>query len=120
MKRLKPTLAMLAAATLMAAMTISPMAVPPANAQFSIHFGWQQPPRQYNDVQRQGFHAGIDAGRRDIDRGLPPDPHRHRRFRHPPVPGGARHDFRRGFRHGYDMAYQHRGDWNRNRHDWNH
>ena len=111
MKRLKFNLVMLASAALFVGMTIGPMAVQPANAQISIHFGWQQPPQQYNDVQRQGFHAGIDAAHRDLDRGLPPDTHRHRRFRHPPVLPGARHDFRRGFRHGYDMGYRHRRDW---------
>lgn len=111
MKRSKLTLAMLAAAALTAGMTISPMAVPSANAQISIHLGWQQPPQGYNDAQRQGFHAGIHAAHHDMDRGWPPDPHRHGIFRHPPVPPGARFDFRRGFRHGYELAYNHRGDW---------
>jgi|GEM_PF-4526581 len=118
MKQAKFTLAMLGAAALMVGMTFSPMAVPTANAQISIHFGWQQPPRGYNNVQRQGFHAGIDAARRDIDRGLPPDFRRHQRFRHPHLPPGPREEFRRSFRHGYEMGYQHRRDWNRHGHDW--
>lgn len=100
-----------AAAALAVGLTMAPMAVPTAEAQISFHLGWQQPPHEYNDIQRQGFHAGIEAARHDLDRGLPPDPHRHWDFRRPDVPPPAREDFRRGFRHGYEVAYQHRGEW---------
>ena len=110
MKHSKSTLALLAGAGLMAGMILSPMVVPQANAQISIHFGWQQPPREYNGIQQQGFHAGIDAARHDMDRSLPPDPQRHEDFRRPHLPPAQREDFRRGFRHGYEVAYQHRGD----------
>ena len=118
MKRAKFALTMFGAAALMLGMTFSPMAVPSANAQISIHFGWQQPPREYNNFQRQGFHAGIEAARHDIDRGMPPDYRRHRSFRHPHVPPRQRDDYRRGFRHGYEVGYQHRRDWNHHHHDW--
>jgi hypothetical protein len=118
MKKSKLTLAMVATAALMAGMTLTPMGVRQANAQISLHFGWQQPPQEYNDVQRNGFHAGVEAARHDIDRGLPPDADRHGDFRHPHLPRGPREDFRRGFRHGYEMAYNHRADWNRDHHDW--
>lgn len=118
MNRTKSTLAILTAATLAVGMTLSPMAVPKAEAQISFHLGWQQPPQEYNDFQRQGFHAGIEAAHEDLDHGLPPDPHRHWDFRRPHVPPGARDDFRRGFQHGYEMSYQHRSDWDRDHHDW--
>ena len=108
MKKPKSTLTMLASAVLMVGMTV-PISAPQANAQISIHLGWQQPPPDYNDVRRQGFHDGIDAARHDIDRGLPPDPHRHERFRHPPVGHHQRDDYRRGFDRGYHAAYEHRG-----------
>lgn len=111
-------IAMLAAATLAVGMMVGPMAVPQANAQISFHFGWQQPPNEYNDIQRQGFHAGIQAAHDDLDHGLPPDPHRHWDFRRPHLPPEARDDFRRGFRRGYEIAYQHRGEWDRDHHDW--
>ncbi len=111
---------MLTAATLAVGMTVSPMAVPRANAQISFHLGWQEPPREYNDIQRQGFHAGIEAARHDLDMGMPPDPRRHWDFRRPEVPPGARDDFRHSFSRGYEMAYQHRGDWDRDHHDWRH
>ncbi len=110
---------MLAAAVLMAGMTFSPMGVPQANAQISFHLGWQQPPQEYNDIQRQGFQAGIRAGRADLDHSLAPDPDRHGEFQRPRVPDEQRNDFRRGFQHGYEVAYQHRdsGDWNQEHHD---
>jgi hypothetical protein len=102
---------MLAGAALMAGMAISPMMVPQANAQISFHLGWQQPPGEYNDAQQQGFHAGIQSARHDMDNNLPPDPHRHGEFRHPGLPQEQREDFRRGFRHGYEVAFQHHEDW---------
>jgi hypothetical protein len=120
MKLPKSTLTMLAGAAFLAGMTLTPMTVPLAGAQISIHLGWQQPPHEYNGVQRQGFHAGIEAARHDIDHGLPPDPNRHDDFRRPHVSPHLRDDFRRGFQHGYEVAYQHRGDWDRNHHDWGH
>lgn len=113
-------LAMLAsAAALMAGMTISPVATPQAIAQEGgFHSGWQQPPQEYSDVQRQGFRAGLEAARHDLDRRLSPDPQRHAEFRRPQTEPRLRDDFRRGFSHGYEVAYQHRGDYDTNRHDW--
>ena len=111
---------MLAAGMLVVGMTVSPMAVPTANAQISFQLGWQQPPQEFNDFQRQGFHAGIQAGHDDLDHGMPPDPGRHWDFRRPHVPRGARDDFRRGFQRGYQISYEHRGDWDRDHHDWHH
>lgn len=118
MKRQNPTFGMLAVAALIAGVPISPMAVPQANAQVSLHFGWQQPPQEYGDIQRQGFHAGIEAARHDLDHGMSPDPGRHADFRRPQAPPRQREDFRRGFRHGYEVAYQHRGEWDSHHHDW--
>ena len=118
MKRTKSTVALLTAATLAVGMTLTPMGVPTANAQISFHLGWQQPPQEFNDFQRQGFHAGIQAAHNDLDHGMPPDPQRHGDFRHPHLPPGARDDFRRGFQRGYDIAYQHGSDFDHDHHDW--
>jgi hypothetical protein len=118
MRQPKPILSMFAAVALMAGMTVIPATLPQATAQISFHLGWQQPPNEYNQVQQQGFHAGIDAARHDIDHGLSPDPHRHGEFRRPEVQGNMREDFRHGFQHGYEVAYQHRGEWDRHHHDW--
>jgi hypothetical protein len=109
---------MLAAATLAVGLAMTPFAMPTANAQISFHLGWQQPPPEFNDIQRDGFHAGIQAAHDDLDHGMPPDPHRHWDFRRPHVPPPAREQFRDSFRRGYEMAYQHRGEWDRDHHDW--
>jgi hypothetical protein len=118
MKQRKSALTLLATAALVAGITVSPLALPIANAQINIHLGWQQPPQDYNDISRRGFHDGIEAARHDLDHGMPPDPHRHGDFRHPPVDHHARDDYRSGFDRGYHAAYEHRGDWDRNHHDW--
>jgi hypothetical protein len=116
MKQPKFVITMLAMAVLVVGMTFAP--VPRANGQVGIQFGWQQPPNEYNDVQRQGFHAGLDAARHDIDGGLAPDPQRHSDFRHPQgVPQNLHDDFRHGFENGYQTAYQHRGDGDPDHHD---
>jgi hypothetical protein len=67
------------------------------------------PPPGWTQIARQGFHDGIEAGRRDVAGGRAPDPARHPRFRNPPVPPPAIEDYRHGFRNGYDQVYQHGG-----------
>jgi len=72
----------------------------------AIQRGWDAPPDEFRDVQRQGFHDGLDAGREDAE-------HHHRNmeksrmYRHPPGPPEAREDYREGFRRGYDKAFEH-------------
>lgn len=118
MKQQRITLAVLAVAALMAGVTVSPLATPRANAQIEFRLPWQQAPQEYNDTRRQGYHAGIEAARHDLDNNMPPDPRRHGDYRHPGLSDNQREDFREGFRHGYQSAYQHRGDYDRNNHDW--
>jgi hypothetical protein len=71
---------------------------------------WDQPPDEFRDVQRQGFHDGIDAAHHDIDNHRHRDADDHDRFRRPPV---DRHDhdmvrdYRDAFRRGYDVAWHH-------------
>ena len=68
---------------------------------------WDAPPQEFREMQRRGFHDGLDAGHRDFDRRLPPNVDSWETFRHPPVPGEFRDDYRDGFRHGYDRAFSH-------------
>jgi len=65
------------------------------------------PPPAWTEIARQGFQTGVEAARRDIAAGLPPDAQRHPRFRNPPVPPPAREDFRHGFGEGYRQVYAH-------------
>jgi hypothetical protein len=64
------------------------------------------PPPEFSSIAQQGFHDGIEAARRDINQGKPPDVRRHPRFRNPPVPPPAIEDYRHGFRAGYDQTFR--------------
>ena len=70
--------------------------------------GWDQPPGSYrNDVMRQGFHDGIEGARKDVENHRRPNVNNRDEYRHPSVPGPARHDYRAGFRDGYQAAMSH-------------
>jgi hypothetical protein len=69
--------------------------------------GWDAPPQEFRDVQRQGFHDGLEAGRHDFESHRQPSAERRREFRHPPVPPPVREEYREGFRRGYDSAFGH-------------
>src|SRR5208337_4093273 len=69
--------------------------------------GWDAPPQEFRDVQRQGFHDGVEAGRSDFENHHDPNVNRKRNFRRPPVPPPDRDEYREGFRRGYDMAFSH-------------
>ena len=69
--------------------------------------GWDAPPQGYTDVQRQGFHEGMQAARHDVQTQQQPDPRRHMEFRHPSVPPEARDQYREAFRQGYFMTMRH-------------
>jgi Spy/CpxP family protein refolding chaperone len=68
---------------------------------------WNMPPQEFRDIQRQGFHDGIEGARRDYDNHRRPDVSNRDEYRHPHVPGSARADYREGFRRGYETATDH-------------
>lgn len=69
--------------------------------------GWDQPPGEFRDVQRRGFHDGIEAARRDYEHHRRADADDHEEYRHPHVDRDARDDYREGFRRGYDVGMRH-------------
>jgi hypothetical protein len=69
--------------------------------------GWDGPPNEFNDVMRRGFHDGIEGARKDYENHRPPNVNNRDEFRHPSVPGPLRHDYRVGFRRGYDAGVRH-------------
>ncbi len=71
--------------------------------------GWDAPPPEFRDVQRRGFHDGIEGARKDFDNHRPPTPENRDEYRHPPVSRDLRHDYREAFRRGYMVAVQHMG-----------
>jgi hypothetical protein len=92
------------------------MASPAAAAAYQER-PWDQAPDEYRDVQRQGFHDGIEAARTDWERHSSKDADDHERYRHPPVDEGFRHDYRDAFKHGYSEAMHHMKN---ERHDLEH
>jgi hypothetical protein len=76
---------------------------------------WDAPPDEFRDVQRQGFHDGIEAAHHDFDSHRHADADDHNAYRHPPVAREQRDDYREGFRRGYERAMAHlRGDHDHN------
>lgn len=67
----------------------------------------QEPPGNWSEIWHRGFHEGVEAARHDMEAGRPPNPEHHERFRHPGLPPNQRHDFREGFRRGYQMFVEH-------------
>jgi hypothetical protein len=85
-----------------------PFAVPdPAFQDHDRDRDWDAPPQEFRDIQRQGFHDGIEGARKDYDNHRRPDVNNRDEYRHPHVPASARGDYREGFRRGYETAMNH-------------
>jgi len=80
---------------------------PPAPGYGQGPGGWDVPPQEFRDIQRQGFHDGIEGARKDFDNHRRPDVNNRDEYRHPHVPSSARADYRDGFRRGYETATSH-------------
>jgi len=68
---------------------------------------WDAPPGEFNEIQRRGFHDGIEGARKDYDNHRRPDVNNRDEYRHPDVPPPYRHDYREAFRRGYALGVQH-------------
>lgn len=79
----------------------------PASGYAQDARGWDTPPQEFRDIQRQGYHDGIEGARKDFDNHRRPDVNNRDEYRHPHVPASARDDYREGFRHGYQVAWDH-------------
>jgi hypothetical protein len=79
----------------------------PRYGQDNDRGGWDAPPREFRDIQRQGFRDGIEGFRRDMDNHRRPDVNNRDEYRSPRVPYGARREYREGFRRGYNVAMRH-------------
>jgi hypothetical protein len=69
--------------------------------------GWDTPPAEFRDIQRQGFHDGIEGARKDFDHHRMPDVNNREEYKHPHVDPAARMDYQDGFRRGYEVAMHH-------------
>ncbi|HEU5352735.1 MAG TPA: hypothetical protein VFU55_14180 [Terracidiphilus sp.] len=68
---------------------------------------WDAPPREFNDIQRRGFHDGIEGARKDLDNHRRPDVENRDEYRHPNLPPELREQYREAFRRGYNRAMRH-------------
>jgi hypothetical protein len=68
---------------------------------------WDTPPGEFNDIQRRGFHDGIEGARKDMDNHRRPDVNNRDEYRHPDVPREMRRSYRDAFRRGYEQAMSH-------------
>jgi hypothetical protein len=68
---------------------------------------WDTPPQEFREVQRQGYHDGIDGARKDYDNHRRPDVNNRDEYRHPHVAPSVQGDYREGFRRGYENAMEH-------------
>jgi hypothetical protein len=95
---------------------------PPPPGYTQDRGGWDAPPAEFREVQRQGYHDGIEGARRDYDNHRRPDVNNREEYRHPRVERSAREDYREGYRRGYERAMNHlMGDRDHDRdHDHDH
>ena len=69
--------------------------------------GWEAPPGELNEVERRGFHDGVEGARKDFDNHRPPSVNNREEYRHPPVPHRDREAYKRGFERGYGAGVEH-------------
>jgi hypothetical protein len=60
-----------------------------------------------NEIQRRGFHDGIEGARKDAGNHRRPDVNNRDEYRHPHLPPEEREAYREGFRRGYERAMSH-------------
>jgi hypothetical protein len=85
-------------------------AVPPPSGYIAApqeRGGWDVPPYEFREIQRQGYHDGVEGARRDFENHRRPDVNNREEYRHPHVDASARQDYREGFRRGYENAVNH-------------
>lgn len=69
---------------------------------------WEAPPSQYQqEIQRRGFHDGIEGARKDYENHRRPDVNNRDEYKHPNVDHRDRRAYREAFRQGYTVGVQH-------------
>jgi hypothetical protein len=68
---------------------------------------WEIPPGEFNEIQRRGFHDGVEGARKDYGNHRNPDVDNREEYRHPDMPHELREPYREAFRRGYREAASH-------------
>jgi hypothetical protein len=85
----------------------APAYAAPEGAQDGFSVPWMQPPAEFREMQRKGFHAGVQDAVKDFDHHKDPDMERHKQYVKPKVDRSYVPDWRDGYRRGYNDAYKH-------------
>ena len=68
---------------------------------------WEAPPQEFQEIERRGFHDGIEGARKDFNNHRPPSVENRDEYRHPSVGGADRRAYRQAFRRGYQVGVDH-------------
>lgn len=79
----------------------------PQEGSYGQDRDWNRPPDAWNDVQRRGFHDGIEGAQKDYDNHRRPDVDNRDEYRRPNLPSEMWGAYREGFRRGYDVGMSH-------------
>ena len=83
-------------------------AAPPPSGVSQDRGDWDRPDNAWDDIQRRGFHDGIEGARRDVENHRQPDVNNRDEYRHPDnVPPPMRRAYREAFRRGYQRGMSH-------------
>jgi hypothetical protein len=74
---------------------------------FGQERGWDVPPGELNEMQRRGFHDGIEGARKDFENHRQWNVENRDEYRHPQLPYQLREVYRDGFRRGYAVGVSH-------------
>lgn len=93
----------------------SPARALPAPAEPEIYgqqYGWDIPPQEYNEVQRRGFHDGVQGAQKDYGNHRQRNVNNREEYRDPDdlpgdIPPQLRNAYRDAFRRGYRTAADH-------------
>lgn len=109
--KVRDTLLGLVAATTLAFVPASLIAQGPPPPGYHDEYGpqqpWEAPPSEYQEVQRRGFHDGLEGARKDYENHRRPDVNNRDEYRHPHVSHRDRRAYREAFRRGYSVGVQH-------------
>jgi ribosome modulation factor len=75
---------------------------------------WDAPPPELGEVERKGFHDGIEGAHKDAGNHRAFNVNNRDEFRHPHVPDRDKEAYRHGFERGYQAGVAH---WERE-HRW--
>lgn len=100
------SLGMMASTAAASAQYYGPQNGPPPG--YGDRGGWDQAPREFRDAMRRGYNDGVNGARKDFENHRRPTPNNRDEYRNPSfIAPPDRHDYRIGFRRGYQVAVQH-------------